>query len=344
MFIQKRVFTLTGMATLLVFVSLTFALPEKDGQQEESSQTTNVLWRDPGNIAARDLYWGAGSPSRAPVPPFTFLEEDKDGESPKFKVEDAKGVEWSVKLGIESQTEIVATRLVWAVGYFVEESYYFTRAPIKQLPRLSRGREFVEGGRVVRGARFEPRRKDIKRGDYWDWGKNPFLGTPELDGLKVLMILLNNYDARTQNNRVLVAKDSTGKAIENRYVVTDLGATLGKAAGMGGGRSKNDLEDFLSTRFVVGSEDGEVKFDYDTRPTKLGLLAVLNPIYYKGEMKKEKDMRGIPVAHARWIGALLSQLTTNQLRDAFRAADYDRTTAEGYVRALQQRINQLSRL
>ena len=36
-----------------------------------------------------------------------------------------------------------------------------------------------------------------------------------------------------------------------------------------------------------------VKFDYDTRPTKLGMLTVVYPPYYLGEVKKEKSMRGI---------------------------------------------------
>jgi hypothetical protein len=60
--------------------------------------------------------------------------------------------------------------------------------------------------------------------------------------------------------------------------------------------------------------------------------------------EKEKAMRGIPVEHARWVGSLLSQLTDEQLHDAFRAADYDETTRMGYVRALRERINQLTGL
>jgi hypothetical protein len=61
-------------------------------------------------------------------------------------------------------------------------------------------------------------------------------------------------------------------------------------------------------------------------------------------VKKEKAMRGIPTEHARWIGSLLSQLSDEQLREAFRAANYNRTIMDGYVRALRDRINQLTRL
>ena len=304
-----------------------------------------VIWRDPGNVAARDLRFGPGAPHLVPVPPYTFVEEDKGGESPKFEVEDAKGVRWVVKLGEEAQAETFSTRLVWSVGYFAEEAYYFPSVRIRKLPELSRGMDYVGRRGLVHSVRFEPRRSDIKRGDTWDWIDNPFRDTQELSGLKVLMILLNNYDARKENNRIFHVQDGESSLREAWHVVTDLGATLGRAGGLGGKRSKNRLSDFLETRFVKGvHDDGSVQFDYDTRPRGLGHFSVLYPPYYRGEVKKEKAMRGIPVEHARWIGSLLSQLTDRQLRDAFGAAGYRPSTTDGYVRALRQRINQLTKL
>lgn len=305
--------------------------------------SSRVLWNDPGAIQSRNLLYGPGSPALAPQPPFTFIKEDKEGESPKLDVRDGRGVLWSVKLGEEAQSETTATRLVWAVGYFAEEAYYFENVKIRNLPKhLSRGDEHVAPGNFLVGARFEPRRSHIKRDDTWDWDKNPFKDTKELSGLKILMILLNNFDAREANNRILYDKRSGTR--EALYYVTDLGATLGRAGGLGGKRTKNNLNDFLSTRFVMGIEDGAVEFDYDTRPSRLGHLSVLYPPYYRGEVKKEKSMRGIPVEHARWIGALLTQLTDEQLRDAFRAANYPEEIREGYVRSLRTRIDQLGRL
>jgi hypothetical protein len=126
-------------------------------EKGKKSAGTHVLWRDPGHIPSRDLRHGPGSPELAPQPPFTFVEEVKSGESPKFKVVDARGVKWNVKLGPEAQSETAATRLVWAVGYFAEEAYYFDEVKLENIPRLSRGREYVVG-RTVRGARFEPDR------------------------------------------------------------------------------------------------------------------------------------------------------------------------------------------
>jgi len=317
---------------------------EAQRMRRARSSPRAVIWKDPGNITSRNLLYGPGSPEHAPVEPFRFIEEKKTGESPKFDVKDGRGVVWTVKLGDEAQAETVATRLVWAVGYFAEEAYYFDEARIENLPKLSRGREFVLTDGVVIGARFEPERKHLTEGPVWDWDDNPFRGTRQLNGLKVLMILLNNYDARKENNKIYYSRPSTTGRYEAHHYVSDLGATLGRSGGLGGKRTKNDLEAFLSTRFVMGIEDGAVEFDYDTRPTRLGHFSVLYPPYYRGEVKKEKSMRGIPVAHARWIGSLLSQLSDDQLRDAFRAAQYNDATMEGYVEALRTRITQLTQL
>ncbi|HWP42108.1 MAG TPA: hypothetical protein VNO14_02645, partial [Blastocatellia bacterium] len=247
-----------ALAFLLLTVFSTVILPA-GGQTARRAGYSAIIWRDPGRISSRNLYYGPGSANLAPVPPFRFMKEDKDGESPKFMVRDARGVEWKVKLGPEAQTETVATRLVWAVGYFAEEADYFKRVRVRGLPRLSRGREYVDSEGIVYGARFEPRRRNVERGETWEWGKNPFVGTRELDGLRVLMILLNNYDARTENNRILLVRRPGSNRVEARYVVTDLGATLGRADGLGGERAKNDLDAFLSTRFVLGVKDGRVK-------------------------------------------------------------------------------------
>jgi hypothetical protein len=340
-----RVAKVIMVALLLSCVSLSLsqsAYGQKLRRTKASARA--VLWHDPGNVSSRNLLYGPGSRELAPVAPFRFIKESKKGESPKFDVKDARGVVWTVKLGPEAQSETVATRLVWAVGYFAEEAYYFDEVRIADLPKLSRGRDYVLSDGTVVGARFEPERDYLTEGPSWGWEENPFRGTRHLSGLKVLMILLNNYDTAKANNKIFYTPASRGSRYEARYYVTDLGATLGRSGGFGGKRSKNDLADFNSTRFVVGVDDEVVKFDYDTRPTKLGHFSLVYLPYYMGEVKKEKAMRGIPVEHARWIGSLLSQLTDDQLRDAFRAAQYNEETKEGYVESLRERINQLTRL
>jgi hypothetical protein len=340
-----RISKLVFQSPLLIAFSLLVSQPgfsqSKPANNSNGPVAKSIIWRDPGNISRRNLLYGPGSIDLAPQRPFTFVEEDKSGESPKFEVRDARGDLWTVKLGPEAQAETVSTRLVWAVGYFAEEAYYLDEVAIDNLPRLSRGQDYVAGN-IVRGARFEPKRPAMKRGPAWGWQKNPFEDTRQLNGLKILMILLNNFDAHSGNNRIIYGDGPRGT--EARYYVTDLGATLGRAGGLGGTRTKNNLSDFLSTQFVRGVKDGVVEFDYDTRPTGLGHLSVLHPVYYRSQVKKEEAMRGIPVAHAKWIGSLLARLSDEQLRDAFRAANYSEGTRESYVSSLRDRINQLTRL
>jgi hypothetical protein len=339
----RRALTLT-VVLIAGMSSLAYAKDTKKKPSQPIPAGTPITWRDPGKVEARDLRFGPGSAELAPVAPFTFIEEIKTGVSPKFKVRDARGVSWSVKLGEEAQAETAATRLVWAMGYYADEAYYFDRVAITNLPRLTRGQNFVEGG-LVRGARFEPKRKDVKRGETWDWLENPFVGQREFNGLKVMMVLLANYDTRLDNNQIYRAQNANGEW-EARYVVSDIGATFGHVGGLGGKRAKNSLEDFRSARFIESVENGMVNFDYNTKPKGAGgfFASVFKGGYAKRQANKEKAMRSIPVDDARWIGLMLSRLSDEQLRDAFRAAGYDNATMEGFVTALRGRINQLAQL
>jgi hypothetical protein len=342
-------FATAGKNALFLLIVLTFLVSvpvmAQKKQNEQTIAAVPILWRDPGDVSTRDLKYGCGSQELAPVGPFTFVAEESTGESPKFRVTDARGETWVVKLGVEAQSETVATRLMWSVGYFADEAYYLDRVEISNLPTLSRGQNYVEGKSSIRGARFEPKRKNVERGGNWDWEENPFLKTRELDGLKVIMILLGNYDTRLANNKVLTAKNADTGGFEARYVATDVGATLGKVGGLGGKRSKNSLPDFRDSKFIVGVENGIVKFDYNTTPKGMGKFAsFFKPSYRSSQAKKERAMRTITVENARWIGSLLSRLTDEQLRDAFRAANYDRETMEGFIKVLRERIDQLNRL
>jgi hypothetical protein len=332
-----------ALTTGLTFSSVAY------GQKRVAEQIPNgtpIAWVNPENIESRNLTYGPGSAELAPVSPFTYVEEIKTGVSPKFKVKDARGVTWSVKLGEESQAETVATRLVWSMGYYADEAYYFDRVVITNLPRLSRGQNFVEAGSVVRGARFEPKRKDVKRGETWDWLENPFVGQREFNGLKVMMVLLANYDTRLDNNQIYRTQNPATGQWEARYVVTDIGATFGHVGGLGGKRSKNNLADFRDTRFIESVENGMVNFDYNTKPKGAGgfFASVFKGGYAKRQANKEKAMRSIPVDDARWIGQQLSRLSDEQLRDAFRAAKYDDATMNGFVTILRGRITQLAQL
>ena len=292
-----------------------------------------TMWRGkPGQVSA---------PQIDPRPPFRFVAEEMYGDSPTFTVTDAAGVEWQAKLGPEAQAETAATRIVDAAGYYVENVRHLLTAPVHGIPRLKRGQEFVDADGTVHGVRFKAR-SDERRAP-WAFDDNPFVGSPELDGLKVLMVLINNYDARTENNLVLIANEAGQR--EARYLVSDLGASFGRYGGLGGNRTKNDLEGYRASRFIASNDGLTVQFAYRTRPEGLGLtMFVLNPFYTAGELKKQRDVSTVPLRAVQWIAQQLMTIDDRTLLDAFADAHYDTGTAAEFARVVRSRIQELARL
>ena len=100
---------------------------ESAGQSEIAAKATLAeLWRDPGNIAAKDLRWGRGGKALAPSAEaeYQFKGTDTTGYSPGYDVVDPKGRKWDVKTGDEGQPEVMASRLLWAVGYHQPIVYF----------------------------------------------------------------------------------------------------------------------------------------------------------------------------------------------------------------------------
>ena len=160
------------------------------------------LRQDQSNIGSLNLFYGPGGKEHQPAGKFTFVKEDKEGTSPKFEVVDEQGVRWKAKLGEETKSETAATRLVWAAGYFTDEDYYLSELRVEKMPKLHRGGQFVSKGGVVHGVRLERKVKGQKKAGNWSWFKNPFEGTKELNGLKVMMALMNNWDLKEVNNAI----------------------------------------------------------------------------------------------------------------------------------------------
>jgi hypothetical protein len=290
------------------------------------------MWRDPGDMASRNLYYGPGSEARMPRGRLKFLKEELGGAAPKFDVEDEQGVRWRVKLGPEARAETAATRLLWAVGYFADEAYYVPELRVEGLPKLSRGQEFVSKGGIVSGARLE--RRGQKKVGTWSWGRNPFVGSKELNGLRVMMALINNWDIKTPNNAIY---DEGG---EHHYVVSDVGASFGRT-GNTFRRTKDNPKQYGQSKFVRDTTPEDVDFHLASKPNPLN--AVIFPHWIELR-KREKVVKGIPRADARWIGQLLSQLSAEQIRDCFRAAGYSPEEVDGFTQEVQKRIQALTAL
>jgi len=154
------------------------------------------LRRDLGKMESLNLFYGPGGKAHQPSAKFTFVREEKEGTAPKFEIVDEQGVHWKAKLGEETQSETAATRLVWAAGYFTDEDYYLPTMRVAKMPELHRGSRFVSKGGIVRGVRLERKVEGQKKAGNWSWFKNPYVGTKELSGLKIMVALMNNWDLK----------------------------------------------------------------------------------------------------------------------------------------------------
>ena len=239
-----------------------------------------------------------------------FIKEEKGGYSKKYRVRDGSGREWVAKIGKEAQSETSAVRLLWGLGYVTEVNYL--------VPRVT-----IPGKGTFTNVRFVARPDNWKRGDEWKWKKNPFVGTPEFQGLKIMMALVNNWDLKDSNNEMIELRGNNGN--ELRYIISDLGATFGHASTTPlfwrFTRSRNSPTNYAKSDFLE-----KVKGDRIV-------------LHFGG--KNRGLMKDISIQDAQWIGSLLSQLTDRQLSDAFRAANYTPDQINLLVREVRERTSEL---
>ena len=257
---HKRSFRLPAvLLTALVLSLAPGAAAQKDKDKKKAKepppQGTAVLWRDPGDVAALDLLLGPGGAEMKPdLSRLTFLKDEKGGYSKKFRVRDAAGRVWVAKVGKEAQPETAVTRLVWAAGYPVEVTYLAPCARIDGAPKPKEAEQCEGGG--YSNVRFEARPENVKRLDAWRWEQNPFSGKRELRGLKIMMALVENWDMKDDNNRVLAVSGPSGTELQ--HVVSNLGATIGKTGGQSGPISfirqvkgtRNEPGDYVADKFI----------------------------------------------------------------------------------------------
>ena len=141
-----------------------------------------------------------------------------------------------MKWGDEVHTETFAARLAWAAGYFVEVNYFVPSGRIEGAGTLQRAGECIAQDGGFQNARFELDEPGVvKHFDEhsWAWNDNPFVGTRELNGLKIVMMLLSNWDnkdvrdvARGSNTAIFEYRMERDVR-EARYLIIDWGAALG---------------------------------------------------------------------------------------------------------------------
>lgn len=287
-----------------------FSQTKKSSKRSEVPTGKAVLW-EPVNTAALDLYEGPGPDGMRPdLSSIKFIEEEKSGHNKKYRISDGSGRVWVAKLGREAQPETAAVRLLYGLGYKTEINYL--------VPTIT-----IPGKGTFRNVRLEARPHNVKRLDEWKWQSNPFVGTKELQGLKMMMVFMTNWDVLDLQNKILQVGD------EHHYIVSDLGSTFGKLGNNNLpviyrlGRKTGSPRHYIKTRFVKRVEDGEVQ------------------LAYKG--KNRKLFKGFTVSDARWLSNRLNRLSDAQIRDAFRAANYSQADVETFTRAVRNKIDELNR-
>ena len=291
-----------------------------------------VVWRDPGAVEALDLAAGPGGRDGAPLPPFTYVEEHFSGSRPCVSVRDARGRRWRVKWGDEVQVETLATRLAWSAGYFVETTYYVADGRVERIGELKRAGTCVDATGLFEHARFELEEEDaITHFDEhsWSWADNPFVGTRELNGLKIVMMWLSNWDAkdvrdvaRGSNTAIFEYRLPDGSR-EARYLISDWGGAFGRWGNVVN-RGRWDCQGFAeqTPHFVTGVQGEFVRWGYSGQRTS-------------------DIAEGIRLDDVKWLMQYLGRVTAAQIAAAVRASGGTEDEAACFTKTLLDRVQQL---
>lgn len=291
-------------------VSCTQPLVRTPNARRTPSASMLQLWANPTDLSQRNLLWGAGRQGNAPSPRtmYTMLKKDDTGFSHGYEVADPDGRKWKIKVGVEAQPEVVVSRILWALGYYQPETYYLTGWQLA-------GKWDLEGEPAR--FRFE---SDHKSEGEWDWRDNPFAGSTPLHGLIVINYLLNNWDLKKTQNRIYALHDAKAEPMR-RYVVQDIGASLGKPRTfplpIG---SRNDVAGFEQVDLVKKVDGTEVTLDYRGQHREL--------------------LRDVSVADVVWACELMNRLTDAQLDDAFEAGGYPPDVRQRYIKKIRAKLQE----
>ena len=242
-------FALTVLFGLLsTGCAITNRVPHAPTRGERFDILTRARVWSPTNVASMDLRRGPqGSGSFEPGAQLTcdYVNERLGGHSPKFLCRIAEGDNVKVKYGIDNGEvygELLATRLLWALGFGADREY--------QVDVICRGCPESLGGIARPGTerRFFPALVERKMaGHEWKPGGRSGWAWTELDvppagdgatvaqrdALKLLAVFLQHTDSKTEQQRILCLEarhDKESESCEQPFLmVSDVGLTFGRA-------------------------------------------------------------------------------------------------------------------
>lgn len=316
----KRLF---AIAIPLGFLTVPSVLAQDSSAQHELLAAAQV-WRAT-DVASKDLRAGEAGPggfSPGETVRCDYLDRDLQGNSPKFRCRIPPDDDIKVKFGGDNGevfAEVVATRLLWALGFGADRMY-----PVRVICRgcpAAIGESDGNGARVIELAtverRFgaEPAAPDTRG---WSWAELDLLderagGAPraQRDALKLLAVFLQHTDTKPEQQRLLcldVRPDAPSSCGRPFLMLNDVGLTFGRAT-------------LLNSNAVSGLNYREWAntpvWKYAT--TCIGNLSKSLTGTLRDPLISEEGRQ--------FLAALLNRLSDSQLRDLFEVARVERRAA-----------------
>ena len=315
---------------------------------------------------------------------WTITASKSDGVTPGFTIKDANGQRWFLKFdprghrGMATGTEVVATKLMWALGYNVPENHiaHLRRSELVVAPNA----RFTPAGGDARPMRDSDIDLLLARADrdadgsYRVVASKALEGTPvgrirfmgvrpddpndivphedrrELRGYGVFAAWLNHVDAKAINSLDTLVTEN-GRSYVRHHLI-DFGSALG-SGGVAPAEYSAGHEYFIE-RVVSGTRVltfGFARPDWQRRPfyeaRSIGRFqqenSDFNPDAWKPRVPNQAFL------HARaddkfWAARKLMAMTTDLLRAAVRTGEFNDPAAEEFlVRALAQRRDAIVR-
>jgi hypothetical protein len=267
------------------------------------------------DVPAMDLRRGPAGPGAfdpGATVTCTYSNKKLNGASPKFACLLPNGDELKVKYDStngEVYGEIAASRLLWALG-FGADHMYAVRVVCRGCPPHVGVVERANGDRIVDPATVERKFPGRELASEWKWQdldlvdeRDGGASVAERDALKLLGVLIQHSDSKADNHRIVCAgvRDEENDCAIPLMMIHDVGVTLGRANAVGQHpRASMNLNEW--SRVPVWKD-----------PQKcIGNIS--------GSWRGSLNDPVISEAGRKFLADLLSQLSTQQIRDMFDAA------------------------
>lgn len=328
-----------GLAvTVLLAVATTLAAAPAAGQKTKGSDkpapvregviARAQIWK-PTNIPTVDIRTGpqgkGGFPPKASVR-CEYLEEELNGNSPKFVCATGPTLDddFKVKFGAsngEVYGEVLATRLLWALGFGADRMYPVTVTCIG-CPDALGGTERPSDERRFDPAVIERKSQGWEWRDKgesgWAWTELKFIDPAaggatlaQRDAFLLLAVFLQHSDSKSQQQRILCLgtppRSSRIPCNQPFLMVSDLGLTFGKASG----RNVNAA----SSANLAGWKDTPIWKEPKGKQPLSGCVGNISRSF-SGTLSDpviSEDGR-------KFLSGLLAQLSDKQIRDLFEVA------------------------